>query len=184
MPIWRNPFGVVQVNINFELTIHYNISVDGGAKSLKVLAISELNRRISLAGLESMEESDQQDQGNWIAWWEMVTDGITWAEQARLRRAFGVLPWAENPFDYRVAWLDTNVMCFHPYAHPCEMWRVVSGLKELGMEPPEATAPLEIWQAWWQTASVSMPEKQRDLVWWLLMPFPYEIVEVPLEGER
>lgn len=186
LPVWLNPFGPgAQVNIHNVLTVHHNMGVeDKCLETLVMIPLKELHERASSTTLEPLAEADCYDQGNWQAWWELVTETMTWPEQARLRRSLGVLPWVFNPFDYRFAWVYEESLCFQPFRQDCEMGWVVPGLRSLGLNTPDFQQPLEAWQKWWANEQEAMSDETRDLVWWLLMPYPYQIIEVELEVGR
>jgi hypothetical protein len=192
LPLWLNPFDVgAQICVDETLRVHYNMDIERHDKNvpwrrrgpLISIPLVELHERACATELEPLTAFESQEQRHWQAWWELMTATMTWPEQARLRRALGLLPWLPDPFDYQHVWIDNDALNFHPFHEYCTFGWVVKGLKSLGLSPPGPNDQ-SLWQHWWAETEGSMADGLRDLIWWLLMPYPYQIVEVELESGR
>lgn len=185
LPLWLNPFDRgAQIWRDDTLGCHPSMGVgERQHKTIVSIPLNELYERAASTGLVLLAPQESLEQRYWQAWWDLTTETMTWPQQAQLRRSLGVLPWVFNPFDYRFAWVEDDALCFDAWPHPCEMGWVRKGLSSLNLSPPSKFEH-HLWHLWWSETQDAMSHELRDLVWWLLVPYPYQIVEVELEDGR
>ncbi|MGC4046082.1 MAG: hypothetical protein QM758_20005 [Armatimonas sp.] len=177
MPINENPFGKgAQIDINNNLQYHFNFNIYCNPF---VFPIELLCNRIIEANLTPPEESDRYNLDFWQIWWETSIEKMSRFEQISLRRKLGLYCWSENPFSYKFMWIDDDSLIIQLIDLSSPVSYFVDFLNSIHMSNPGMNATIEQWHQWWEDNS-TWNESMKNFLWWLICPYPYEIVEVEL----
>ena len=150
---------------------------------------SELCEKIRQAGFEPPEKPDYCSQKVWKDWWESSTRSLSLLGKESLKTKIGIRTTHTNPFDclsvFFVEGQDNAVWLEFSDVHELLMEELVEIVESFGLSIRSALEEKDIVLGlfvWWEEHKMNMTTLQRAQVWKLVDPFPYEIVEVPLEG--
>lgn len=155
-----------------------------------VQSVAALCDWIREAGLEPPGLGERDDPAVWPLWWELVTEGLDFLECLRLQHRLGLPAWSAGLTDVRhwmadedkSTWMpgDGTLRFFWQEPFPLSEWRRL--LEALRIEPRPFPQNHTGWQVWWDTQVTDYEPAIQTLLWWALVPYPYEIVALDLEG--
>ncbi len=143
------------------------------------LPVRQLVRRIQAYNLTPLEEEQIYDLDCWQDWWRTTTENRNEIERVHLCRKIGLHCWLDNPFDELYTdWPGPDFTLSECYFEP-PLSRVVDYLNSVTISNPGSDATEEQWYQWWED-NPDWNEPLKNFLWWLICPYPYEIVPVEL----
>jgi hypothetical protein len=120
------------------------------------------------------------DEATWEPWWDQVRHERGDIGLDALRAQLGLPNWGENPF--RQAQLSYSADMLYLY-YPLPYRTLQALTEEATLTPlPAPQSRRVLWEIWWDENAPRMTDEQKAVLWRLLDPEPWEIVEVELEG--
>lgn len=145
-----------------------------------VIPLDQLSRRIRTCNLTPPEGEEQlYDLDYWQDWWNATIENLSEFERVHLCRKIGLHCWLENPFYEK--YIEVTYTSFNLWEVYCEppLSRLVDYLNSTTISNPGIHSTTEQWYQWWQD-SQDWNEPLKNFLWWLICPYPYEIVPVEL----
>lgn len=151
------------------------------------IPIDFLCNQILEAGLTPLEEEHREDIESWFLWWEIITENMWEIDKLNLRFKLGLLPFLENPFhfDYysdKGIVIKDGFMTFRDHLHSVSIEDFMTTIEKIGMDHLIEYIP---WSDhhWSEVICRNTDSSMQKMLWWLVYPFPYEIVKLELVSD-
>jgi hypothetical protein len=141
--------------------------------------LDALCEKFLLLALLPPAESEWELPLTWQTWWEQTTQSWTTEQCEALRNYLELPPWRPNPFETELVHCEWGELHLED-KHEVLREELLTLAGQLGAPIPEFGAEQELY-TWWEESASKLPADSREKLWRLLCPYPWEIVEVPLD---